>query len=104
MKMKGIVTAVEPVISKDRLKVIAEIRTDRGEVCKAFMPEREVAALLPRSILLGDTGTAPPAIVGTFAPILTRMTQGRTVRLWEYEGRFFFSFLPWKSVRFTADA
>jgi hypothetical protein len=104
MNMKGIVTAVEPVIRKDRLKVIAEVQTEQGEVCKAFMPEREVAALLPRSILLGDATKAPPAILGTISPILTRMTQGRPVRLWKYDGRFFFSFLLWKSVRFSADA
>jgi hypothetical protein len=104
MDMKGIVSAVQPVLRKNRLKVIAEVETGERKVCKAYMPEREVAALLPRSILLGESREAPPAMLGTIRPILSRMAEGRAVRLWKYDGRFYFSFLPWKSVRFTSDA
>jgi hypothetical protein len=103
MNMKGIVSAVHPVLKENRLKVIAEVKTDQGDLCEAYMPEREVAALLPRSILLGESTKAHTAILGTIKPILARMTEGRSVRLWKYEGRYFFSFLPWKSVRFSAD-
>jgi hypothetical protein len=103
MNMKGIVSKVKPVLRDSRLKVIAKVKTGEGRVREAYMPEREVAALLPRSILLGESREAPPEILGTIQPILARMTEGRAVRLWEYNGRFFFSFLPWKSVRFTAN-
>lgn len=100
--MKGTVSAVEPVLRQSRLKVVAEVKLEEGGVCEAYMPEREVAAILPRSILIGESREAPPEILGTIKPILARMTEGRAVRVWEYKGRRFFSFLPWKSVRFSA--
>ncbi len=102
--MKGTVSNVQPVLANQRLKVIARVKTEDGEVLEAYMPDREVAAILPRSILLGSSTKAPPAILSTIAPILSRMADGRVVRLWKYEERFFFSFLPWKSVRFAAEA
>jgi hypothetical protein len=102
-KMKGTVSSVEPVLLKDRLKVVAEVQTDEGKLCKAYMPDREVAALLPRSVLLGDSTKAPPEMLGTIKPILARMTERRSVRLWEYGGRFFFSFPSWRSVRFDRE-
>ncbi len=74
------------------------------------MPDREVAAILPRSVLVGaptrgrrGSARVPLSLLGTIGPILTRMAEGRVVRLWDYNGRNFFSFLPWKSVRFVAD-
>jgi hypothetical protein len=99
--MKGIVSSVRPTLNNQRLKVVARVTTQEGGVCEAFMPDREVSAILPRSILLGDARTAPPLLLGTIEPILARMTEGRAVRLWRYRERFFFSFLPWKSVRFV---
>ncbi len=101
--MKGTVTRVRPVLVNERLRVVAEVKTEHGEIHEAFMPDREVAAILPRSILLGGGAKAPHAMLSTIEPILVRMTEGRTVRLWKYEERFFFSFLPWKSVRFAPD-
>ncbi len=101
--MKGIVTAVRPVLRNQRLKVVARVTTEKGEVHEAFMPDREVSAILPRSILLGSARTAPSVLLGTIEPIVTRMSEGRSVRLWKYRDRFFFSFLPWKSVRFTSE-
>ena len=100
-KMKGTVSKVRPMIAKERLKVVAKVLMEGGGTREAFMPEREMAAILPRSILLGGTTKAPQSILATIKPILARMTEGRMVRLWEYEGRYFFSFLPWKSVRFS---
>jgi hypothetical protein len=101
--MKGTVSSVHPVLRNERLKVVARVKTENGDECEAFMPDREVAAVLPRSILLGGATTAPPALLETFQPILQRMTEGRSVRLWKYGERFFFSFQPWKSVRFARD-
>jgi hypothetical protein len=99
--MKGTITRVRPALANQRLKVIVEVKTERGEVQEAFMPDREVAAILPRSILLGGACKAPPELLSTIEPILVRMAEGRMVRLWKYGERSFFSFLPWKSVRFA---
>ena len=99
--MKGTVDSVRPVLVADRLKVVAAVRTEDGGLREAFMPDRELAAVLPRSILLGAACRAPRGLLATMEPILARMTQGRAVRVWSYKERDYFSFQPWKSVRFT---
>ena len=94
---------VRPELHAERLKVIVTVRTDSGETVEAHMPDREVSALLPRSILLGSGSTAPLSLMDTVEPILARMTEGRRVRVWQYKERLFFSFQPWRSVRFLPD-
>jgi hypothetical protein len=103
MTMKGTVYSIQPILDKERLKVRVKVKTEQGEECEAYMPDREVAAVLPRSILIGDSKKASPALLGTIQPILARMTEYRSVRLWKYGERFYFSFQPWKSVRFAED-
>ncbi len=101
--MKGIVAQVRPELQGDRLRVSATIRADSGEAVEAQMPDREVSALLPRSVLLGSARTAPVSLLGTLEPILVRMTEGRQVRVWQYKERWFFSFTAWRGVRFVPD-
>jgi hypothetical protein len=67
------------------------------------MPDREVSAILPRSVLVGTARTAPVSLLGTLQPILSRMTEGRQVRIWQYRERWFFSFVAWRGVRFLSD-
>ncbi len=98
--IKGTVVRVRPQVVSDRLKVLATIRADSGETVEAQMPEREISAILPRSVLVGTGTRVPLSLLDTVEPILSRMTEGRLVRLWEYKERRFFSFLPWRSVRF----
>jgi len=97
---KGVVLSVRPEIQAERLKVVVVIRTDSMETMEAHMPDRELAALLPRSILLGSGAAAHPSLMDTMTPILARMTEGRRVRVWQYNERWFFSFQPWRGVRF----
>jgi hypothetical protein len=100
---RGTVTRARPLLNNDRLRVVAEVRSDSGEVREVALPDREVAAILPRSILLGSSCRAPVSMLGTIEPIVARMTEGRVVRMWQYDGRWFCSFLPWKSVRFVVE-
>ena len=100
---RGTVVRVRPELRAERLKVIVVVKTETGEMLEAHMPDREVAAVLPRSILLGPARTAPISLLDTMEPILARMTEGRLVRVWQYKERWFFSFQPWKNVRFVAD-
>ncbi len=97
---RGTVISVHPELLKERLKVVATVRTDSGETMDAHMPDREISAILPRSVLLGAARTAPPSLLDTLTPILTRMTEGRLVRVWQFKERWFFSFQQWKGVRF----
>jgi hypothetical protein len=100
---RGTIVRVRPELRAERLKVIAAVKTETGELLEAHMPDREVAAVLPRSILLGQARTAPHSLLGTMDPILSSMTEGRQVRIWKYKERWFFSFQPWKNVRFVED-
>jgi len=100
---RGTVTRARPSLNGERLRVVVEVRSDSGEVREVSLPDREVAAILPRSILLGGSCRAPVAMLGTLEPIVARMTEGRVVRMWQYADRWYCSFLPWKSVRFVPD-
>jgi hypothetical protein len=100
---RGTVTRARPSLNGERLRVVLEVRSDSGEVREVSLPDREVAAILPRSILLGGACRAPVAMLGTLEPIVARMSEGRVVRMWQYADRWYCSFLPWRSVRFVAD-
>lgn len=100
---QGTVISVHPELQQQRLKVVATVKTLSGEMLQAHMPDREVSAILPRSVLLGPARTAPLSLMGTVGPILSRMTEGRCVRVWQYKERWFFSFQQWKAVRFLDD-
>jgi hypothetical protein len=102
-RIKGTVVAVRPELREARLRVVARIRTESGELLEAGMPDREVSAILPRSILVGSASAAPQGLLGTIEPILSRMSEGRAVRVWDYKDRKYFSFQPWKGVRFIED-
>lgn len=101
--MKGTVAHVRSEIQGNRLRVMALVRPESGEPFEAQMPDREVSALLPRSVLLGTARTAPVSLLETLQPILVRMTEGRQVRIWQYKERWFFSFTAWRGVRFVVE-
>ena len=100
---RGTVTRARPCLNGERLRVVVEVRSDSGEAREVSLPDREVAAILPRSILLGGSCRAPVSMLGTLEPIVARMTEGRVVRMWQYADRWYCSFLPWKSVRFVSE-
>jgi len=100
---RGTVTRARPLLAGERLRVVAEVRALSGEIREVSLPDREVAAILPRSILLGGSCRAPASLLGTLEPIVARKTEGRVVRMWQYGERWFCSFLPWKSVRFVPE-
>ena len=101
--LKGTAVRVNPQLQGERLRVVVTLKTDEGEVMEAQMPDREIAALRPRSILLGTGARAPLSLLGTVQPILARLTEGRRVRVWQYKERWFLSFPGWRSVRFVEE-
>jgi hypothetical protein len=101
--LRGIAVRVHPHLAGERLRVVVTLKTDAGEVMEAQMPDREVSALLPRSILLGAGARAPVSLLGTVQPILARLTEGRQVRVWQYRERWFLSFPGWRGVRFVQE-
>jgi hypothetical protein len=102
--MRGVVVDVRPIVMGEKLRVSARIDTSSGGPVEAYLPDRETAALLPRTLLVGDQRQAPTRLLGTARPILRRFVVGRRVRLWEHEGVNYFAFLSWRDVRFTDQA
>lgn len=99
--LKGTAVRVHPQLQGERLRVLVTLKTDEGETVEAQMPDRELSALLPRSILLGAGARAPVSLLGTVQPILARLTEGRRVRVWRYKEKWFLSFPGWRGVRFV---
>jgi hypothetical protein len=102
--VKGVVVRVRPQVVAERLHAVAVVRRDDGETLEASMPDREMSAILPRSVLVGEGTRAPVSLLGTVEPILARMTEGRVVRAWRFRERWFFSFQAWRGVRFVPES
>jgi hypothetical protein len=100
-RARGRIEAVQPMIEGGRLRVRLTVCRSDGPRHFAFLPDRELSALLPRSILLTKLGDVPPQLLDTIEPILNKMVVGRAVRLWRYAERWYASFLSWRPVRFT---
>jgi hypothetical protein len=102
--MKGRIIDTRPIIRNKKLRIIASIETDEGNVSEAFMPDREVSVILPCSLLTGDKKCVTTTLLKTIESILKRMVNGRKVRIWEYQDRLYFSFLSWRQVTFDDTA
>ncbi len=98
--MHGTVKRIECFTERGKLKVQALIEDEKNHKLKALLPSREIAALVPKYVLLGENNKANAAILETIQSILKRTTVGRKIRIWSYQGVIYFSFLNWKNVRF----
>ncbi len=98
----GTIVNARPRLEGRHMRVVASVRMDSGEEVEAQLPDRETAAILPRSILAGASA-APVSLLDTLGTIAARMCDGRRARVWSYKERRFFSFQSWKSVRFVED-
>lgn len=103
MAQKGTIRDVQPTLRGGALRVRVRVVRESGELQEAWLPDRELSALLPRSLLAGRTRRVPEVLLETIEPILRRLTAGREVRLWEYGGAAYCSFPSWRSVRFLPE-
>ncbi len=99
----GTIQSAVPLVQGSRLKVVASVRMDQGELREAQLPDREVAVMLPRCVLVAGAARAPVSLLDTMRPIVERMCLGRRARTWQYREKWFFSFQPWRGVRFLED-
>ena len=99
--MEGVVIDIKPVVDEGRLRALATVRSPELGSIEARLPDRELAALLPRRLLLGNGTRAPKGLLATARPILRRFVVQRDVRVWEHNERFYFAFPSWRSVRFV---
>ena len=94
------VVSVTAGLEDRRLQVVTMVRDEHGRHVVARIPDRELAALLPRSILVAN-GHAKPELLATIGTILNRTVLGRRVRVWESRGQRYLAFLSWRCVRFS---
>jgi len=87
-------------INQRRLQVVADVRLPRGGSLTAYLPDRELAALLPRSILAPVGRSEPSEVAETVAAILRRTLLGRQVRVRQYAAQYYMAFLSWRGVKF----
>lgn len=99
--MKGKVIDVKPVVTEGKLKIVGSIRIDDGGIENAFLPDREVASILPRFILTGDKKKVSLDLLATISPIIRQVICGRRVRMWTYKDQSYFAFLSWRDITFT---
>lgn len=97
---RAVVQGVEAEVVNGRLVVRLQLSPGEQPGREAYLPDRELSALLPRSLLVATPAAAPRELLGTIVPILDRQVRGRAVRLWDYRNRRYASFLSWRSVRF----
>lgn len=100
--MRGTIVAVRPILIEKRLRVVARVLKEDRVKIDAYLPDREVSALLPRSALLGQARKAPKQLLKTVSSIIKRMVSGRPVRVWKYGDSYYFSFLSWRGVTFQS--
>ncbi len=100
MKEKGKIEGVHLFLRQGRLKAEIRILNSSGQVLKAYLPDRELSAMLPRFMLLGKTKDVPIEILDTMEPMLKKLSLGRQVRVWTYKDDTYASFLSWRPVRF----
>lgn len=98
--MQGKVKSVQPRVTDGRLKIVTKVKIDDGPEIEAYLPDREVSALLPRGILLGNDTRPPLSILKTLSGILKTSVRGRRVRVWKYEECHYAGFPTWRSVKF----
>ena len=96
------VVAITAQVVDQRLRVDALVREEDGRRMPVRIPDRELAALLPRSILAAD-GHPAPQLLDAVRTIMARTVVGRRVRVWEYRGQRYLAFLSWRTVRFSAE-
>lgn len=103
MSWQGKIVRARLRLRRERLTVLLTVRSDGARCRTVELPDRELAALLPRTILLGEADCAPRALLETAAAVIERMTVGRRVLVREENRLPSARFLSWRSVRFPAE-
>ena len=94
------VVSVKASLVDQRLRVDALVCGEDGRRMPVRVPDRELATLLPRSILAAN-GYPAPQLLDAIRTIMERTVVGRRVRVWEYRGQRYLAFLSWRAVRFS---
>jgi hypothetical protein len=100
--MTGKIVFIKPTLKNGRLRARVTVHTERAGYRQACLPERELAALVPRSLLVYNREDAPVTLLGIISSLLKRTAVGRKVKLHGPTGGEggLVTFLTWRNVRF----
>lgn len=98
--MEGKIIAIRPELVGKSLNVLVDIVSEEGNTVCAVLPGREKATLLPRSLLVGDGMEADSSLLSEIQEMLSKLTVGRRVRMWEYRDTMYCGFLSWSDISF----
>ena len=95
---KGVISEVKMGITNGSLRATVLVEGDDGSSIEAGLPQREIAALLPRSVFLGagDSLTAP--LLSDLQSTIEKLLIRRPVELWEYKERMYCGFEKWRNI------
>ena len=99
MKPVYTVKQIYAEVEQQKLFVTAVLLSQDGTETEGRLPARETAALLPREIIIGEGARASDNILTVMNELLQKLSTGRKVKIWEYQGNVYFSFLKWTTVR-----
>ena len=102
--MYGKIYFALPYLQQGQLKVKLIIKLQGAQFCEARLAERDLATLIPRSLLLGSKLKAPPSLLQIIKALLKRLTVGRLVYLKNSSPQPEVLFLSWRKVKFVREA
>jgi hypothetical protein len=100
MSWQGKITRSRLRVHHERLEALLTVRGPRGDRRTVLLSDRELAALLPRRLFLGQAEQAPRALVPTLAAVIADRTLNRWVLVETDKVTRRARFLSWASVRF----
>ena len=100
--MSYVILSTRAIIRAGHLEIVSKVRDDRGKRLDAVMFQREVAALIPRFVLIGSNRKANRALLETIQSIASRMTEGRRVTICKRGDTCYYSFMSWEEVLFSS--
>lgn len=95
------IVSVKPVCIDGTLELTVLVRRESGRTVRCRVPDRVIAALIPRSILIGSENRITSEIWETITTIARVFLVGRCCRVRRRRGIRYIGFLPWTRVRLT---
>ena len=93
--MTGTIRDISAALNGKILTVRTKIEFESGSFIELQLPRRELAALLPRSLLTNGDGGFPHELPGIARAVLKTFLIGRRVTIRKRKGKVFFTFLFW---------
>ena len=95
---RGKIAKVGLEIVNQSLRAYLTVQDEEGLVIEAALPQREIAALLPRSVFLGEANSVPVSLLADLQITIEKLLLNRMVELWEYREKMYCGFEKWRNI------